>query len=135
MGSKIQSTEPSEELSISPSIQLSSEPTLRNVCVNVKNFNCAKIKKPKLKRGRNCSKIRNGVPIRELCPEVCTRFLCTCSDSPFLFKVKGMKGSFTCAKLKGRERRKLCKKRNDSGFPVKIICPIKCKNKKNCLIK
>jgi hypothetical protein len=105
----------------------------RKVCVDSEDFDCNQIEFPKLKRGKKCSQVRRGVKVSELCPSVCSRFLCDCSDSRFPFKIKGRKGKSFCSKIRASERRRLCNKKNVSGFPVKTICPITCKNQKNCL--
>merc|ERR1740138_481589 len=104
----------------------------RKTCINSDEINCAKFLKNRKQRGKKCAKVKNGEKVKNLCPQICKKFLCTCVDNVNKFTIKGKKDKkFTCTKLKNKKKN--CKKKSGTGFSVRSICPNKMKNKKkNC---
>ena len=102
---------------------------------------CGKILRVKKNRGTRCKKKRrvNSIEggkitqtIRELCPTLCTKYLCTCNDKGKPFTIRGRRTrnkTFTCKTLNTNK----CKKRDKFGFKVWRSCPNKCNKTSHCI--
>ena len=104
------------------------------LCTN--NKFCSKFLRVKKKRGKKCGKTKKVAgggskkKVRDLCPTICTKYLCTCNDREKPFTIGGKQ--YRCATLKQNANK--CRKKDDSfGFKVWKLCPNKCNKTTQCL--
>ena len=103
------------------------------LCTN--NKFCSKFLRVKKKRGKKCrkkKKVAGGSKkkVRDLCPTICKKYLCTCNDREKPFTIGGKQ--YHCATLKPKSNK--CRKKDDSfGFKVWRLCPNKCNKTTQCL--